>query len=135
MKAVQNRSRTIFPGHNPALAFDYVKTLEKILDFQSDMVAVNQDQVKKVREATKADSKGLGRQRLQMAQTKTINMLNSFKVDFSGQSVKVLAQIENVGQLKKNDVSFQEASETKTKDKSSSDNRSHKNIQIQQSIC
>jgi cellobiose phosphorylase len=124
MKAVQNRSRTIFPGHNPALAFDYVKTLEKILDFQSDMVAVNQDQLKKVREAAKVDSNGLGRQRLQMAQTKTINMLNSFKVDFSGQSVKVLAQIENVGQLKKNDVSFHDALETKAKsnEKSSSDN-------------
>ena len=115
MKAVQNRSRTIFPGHNPALAFDYVKTLEKILDFQSDMVAVNQDQLKKVREAAKVDSNGLGRQRLQMAQTKTINMLNSFKV---------LAQIENVGQLKKNDVSFHDALETKAKsnEKSSSDN-------------
>ena len=124
MKAVQNRSRTIFPGHNPALAFDYVKTLEKILDFQSDMVAVNQDQLKKVREAAKVDSNGLGRQRLQMAQTKTINMLNSFKVDFSGQSVKVLAPIENVGQLKKNDVSFHDALETKAKsnEKSSSDN-------------
>jgi hypothetical protein len=108
------------------LAFDYVKTLEKILDFQSDMVAVNQDQLKKVRQGTKVDSNGLGRQRLQMAQTKTINMLNSFKVDFSGQSVKVLAQIENVGQLKKNDISFHNTSDSKAQSINKSGSNNHR---------
>ena len=90
------------------------------------MVAVNQDQLKKVREGTKVDSNGLGRQRLQMAQTKTINMLNSFKVDFSGQSVKVLAQIENVGQLKKNEASFHDSLETKAKRDATSGTDNHR---------
>ena len=33
LQAVQNRCKTIFPGYNPTQAFEYVKNLEKILDF------------------------------------------------------------------------------------------------------
>jgi len=61
MTAVKTRCKAIFPGKVPGPAFNYVKTLEKILDFQSDMVAVNQDAVDKLRHNLKPDGFGLGR--------------------------------------------------------------------------
>ena len=61
MRAVQGRCKTIFPGRVPGPAFEYIKTLEKILDFQSDMISLNEDQVEKLRHNLKADQHGLGR--------------------------------------------------------------------------
>ena len=40
MFAVKNRCQTIFPGRTPSGAHGHVKSLERILDFQSDMIAV-----------------------------------------------------------------------------------------------
>ena len=115
MQSVQSRCKSIFPGYNPNQAFDYVKNLEKILDFQSDMISVNQDRLKIVRGEAKLDSQGLGRQRLQIAQQKTFNMVNSFRIDFSGQSVRVLTEIDNVGKLIHNKASLQNHSLCKSK--------------------
>lgn len=39
--AIGKRCKDIFPGKKPGQALDYIKSLERILDFQSDMVAVN----------------------------------------------------------------------------------------------
>ena len=61
MRAVQGRCKSIFPGKVPGPAFEYIKTLEKILDFQSDMISLNEDQVEKLRHNLKADQHGLGR--------------------------------------------------------------------------
>lgn len=43
MFAVQTRCETIFPGVKPSGAYSHIKSLEKIIDFQSDMIGVNND--------------------------------------------------------------------------------------------
>ena len=58
-------------------------------------------------------------------------MLNSFKVDFSGQSIKVCQQIENVGQIVKNNSSTVETLPTEINEQNHK--KSIKNIK--QSIC
>ena len=73
------------------MAIEYVKSLEKILDFASDMVDVRRDQVEKLlkdggdpSKKETAEYSGLGRQRLVAAEAKARNLVHSFRVDYSG---------------------------------------------------
>ena len=61
MRAVQSRCLNIFPGKPPGPAMLYLKTLEKILDFQSDMVCVNKDHFKSVTVEYQRELDGHGR--------------------------------------------------------------------------
>lgn len=91
--AVLKRCQTLFPQRVPDQALSYIKSLEKILDFQSDMVGVNRDVLEQLKTMKKTENLGVGRQRMQTAQIKTVSMLNSFRLDFSGQVLAVKEKI------------------------------------------
>jgi len=63
------------------------------------MVAVNIDIAAQLKGTLEKQVNGLGRQRLQLAQQKAIQMLNSFRIDFSGQTAAVIEQVNKVGKL------------------------------------
>lgn len=77
----------------------YLKTLEKILDFQSEMVCVNKDQFQRLTSEYKRDLDGHGRQRLLVAQSKSLSLLNSFRVDFSTLKEDFLDKIPTIGKI------------------------------------
>lgn len=67
LSAVLRRCQTLFPQRIPDQALSYVKSLEKILDFQSDMVGVNRDVLEQLKTLKKTENLGVGRQRMQTA--------------------------------------------------------------------
>ena len=102
LEAVQIRANSLFPRRVNENALDYIKTIERILDYQNDMIGVNQDVLKNIQEPHKRDAMGLGKQRIRTAQAKTLGMLNSFKLDFSGQLVTAQEKIKSIGRIIRN---------------------------------
>jgi hypothetical protein len=51
--AVLKRCRFIFPKRNLPDAHDFIKSMERILDFQSNMIGINKDVLKSLQDPIK----------------------------------------------------------------------------------
>jgi hypothetical protein len=84
--ALQTRCCTIFPKETKE-AFEHVKSLEKILDFQSDMISKNTNLLKTIQKKTanpENEELSLGKQRLLALKSKTLDLINIYHLDFAG---------------------------------------------------
>ena len=97
--AALKRGRTIFPKKNQNEAFDYIKSIEKVIDFQSDMIGIRSDTIEALLDQAKQDCQGLGQQRIMFIHSKAFGLLNSLHIDFSGQIFSLNEKLSQVGKV------------------------------------